>query len=53
MSDRTPAEQELGKKLILERISEAYGRMILLEGLFHADCHPGNLMVLPQARIGM
>ncbi|KAK9826706.1 hypothetical protein WJX74_011071 [Apatococcus lobatus] len=53
MSDRSVAEQELGKKLILERISEAYGRMILLEGLFHADCHPGNLMVLPEARIGL
>ncbi|KAK9867340.1 hypothetical protein WJX84_005086 [Apatococcus fuscideae] len=53
MADRPAAEQQLGKKLILERISEAYGRMILLEGLFHADCHPGNLMILPQARIGL
>lgn len=30
---------------ILARVSEAYGLMILGEGLFQADGHPGNILV--------
>jgi predicted unusual protein kinase regulating ubiquinone biosynthesis (AarF/ABC1/UbiB family) len=30
---------------ILSQLSEAYGRMILGEGLFQADGHPGNILV--------
>jgi predicted unusual protein kinase regulating ubiquinone biosynthesis (AarF/ABC1/UbiB family) len=35
------------------RVSEAYGRMILGEGLFQADGHPGNILVRPGGRIGL
>lgn len=31
---------------ILNRVTEAYGHMILLDGLFQADCHPGNIIVM-------
>ncbi|MEO0557678.1 MAG: AarF/UbiB family protein [Bacteroidota bacterium] len=31
------------------RILDAYGRMIFRDGLYHADPHPGNLLVRPDA----
>lgn len=31
--------------MVLRNVSEAYGRMILEEGLFQADGHPGNILV--------
>ena len=36
--------------LIMRRVSEAYGEMMLSEGLFQADAHPGNILVMPGAR---
>ena len=41
MFEKTQAAQ-----LILSRVCEAYGRMLLLQGLFQADCHPGNILVM-------
>ena len=32
---------------LAERILDAYGRMIFRDGLYHADPHPGNLLVRP------
>ena len=32
--------------MIMSHVSEAYGRMLLLDGLFQADGHPGNILVL-------
>ncbi|MBC13008.1 MAG: hypothetical protein CMM85_08580 [Rhodothermaceae bacterium] len=32
---------------LAERILEAYGGMIFRDGLYHADPHPGNLLVRP------
>ncbi|KAL0038379.1 hypothetical protein WJX77_004264 [Trebouxia sp. C0004] len=46
--ERTQAAQ-----LILSRICEAYGRMLLLQGLFQADCHPGNILVMKGGRIAI
>ena len=36
----------MGIQRILSRVSEAYGRMMLYEGLFQADGHPGNILVM-------
>jgi len=33
--------------------ADAYFKMILEDGFFHADPHPGNLFVMPDGRIGM
>ncbi len=33
----------------MQSLLEAYCEQILVEGFFHADPHPGNLMVLPPA----
>lgn len=32
---------------------DAYFKMILRDGLFHADPHPGNIFVMPDGRIGL
>ena len=39
--------------VIAERIAGAYGHQIMIDGLFQADPHPGNILVLPGARIGL
>ena len=40
-------QKRLAKRRVFSRIAEAYGRMMLLEGLFNADGHPGNILVMP------
>ncbi len=44
---------ELGfdRCLLSERFTEAMMKQILLEGLFHADPHPGNIFVQPGNRL--
>lgn len=46
-----PAPPLSGKETIA-LIVDVYLRDILLEGFFHADPHPGNLVVLPDKRLG-
>jgi predicted unusual protein kinase regulating ubiquinone biosynthesis (AarF/ABC1/UbiB family) len=36
---------------VAQLITEAYCEMLLVNGFFHADPHPGNLMVLPGPRL--
>jgi ABC1 atypical kinase-like domain len=38
---------------VLTRASEAYGRMILETGLFQADGHPGNILVMKGGKVGL
>jgi len=33
--------------------SSAYFKMVLQDGFFHADTHPGNIFVLPDGRLGL
>ncbi|GBU16601.1 MULTISPECIES: AarF/UbiB family protein [Methylobacterium] len=40
------------KKLLAQKGTDAFLRMALIEGAFHADPHPGNLLALPGNRIG-
>lgn len=40
-------------KLLAERGANAVLKMILLDGYFHADPHPGNVIYLPGNRIGL
>jgi cytochrome P450 len=39
--------------LVAERVGRVYGRMIFELGFFQGDPHPGNLLVLEDARIGL
>lgn len=43
----------IDRNAILENIAMAYGHMLLVDGLFHADPHPGNLIFLEDGRIGI
>ena len=47
------ATKRLAASRILSRVSEAYGRMMLLDGLFQADGHPGNILVMARGRVGL
>lgn len=38
---------------LARRITEAYGHQILVDGLFQADPHPGNFLLLPTGEIGL
>lgn len=43
---------DLDPDLVAERGAQAMLQMVLQDGLYHADPHPGNLLVLPENRIG-
>ncbi|HSH44375.1 MAG TPA: AarF/UbiB family protein [Longimicrobiales bacterium] len=45
------AAGELSFREIMETLTEIYLRMLLVEGVMHADPHPGNLLVDGQGRI--
>ncbi len=42
----SPSVQRKARQRILHRIADAYGEMIIGSGLFQADPHPGNIMVM-------
>jgi ubiquinone biosynthesis protein len=52
---RIPALRAAGHKLsdVGRRVGEIYGAMLFEYGFFHGDPHPGNLLVLPDGRIGL
>lgn len=41
----------LDRKLLAARGADAFLKMILIDGFFHADPHPGNVFYLPENRI--
>lgn len=43
----------LDPRLIAKRGAEVCWRMMLIDGFFHADPHPGNFLILPNNRIAM
>ena len=48
ISDRSALERAgIEPSSVMQTLLEAYCEQILVEGFFHADPHPGNLMVLP------
>ena len=38
---------------LADRIARIYRRMIFEHGFFHGDPHPGNLLVLPDGKVGL
>ena len=52
---RTDALVSAGHKLpeVARKIGALYGSMIFERDFFHGDPHPGNLLVLPDGRIGL
>lgn len=49
----SPRKRRIAKERILQRLCEAYGKMIFGNGLFQADGHPGNILVQKRAKIGL
>lgn len=41
------ASGDIALPTLLQTIVEVYAQMMLIDGLFHADPHPGNLLVAP------
>lgn len=46
------AAQGLDGRVLAQRGATAFLHMALVDGVFHADPHPGNLRALPQNRVG-
>ena len=44
---------KLDKKLLAARGVDAFLKMILIDGFFHADPHPGNVFYLPDNRLAI
>ncbi len=49
--DERVARGEVSPRELVETLIESYARMMLRDGVFHADPHPGNLLVDRQGRI--
>ena len=41
MKQLSQRQRSIGIRRLIKRVSEAYGRMLLYDGLFQADGHPG------------
>lgn len=48
---KTLEEKGLDPKVIAQRLAKSYFKQIFEYGFFHADPHPGNLLVLPNGHI--
>lgn len=46
-------EQGIRTRVVAERIASAIFQQILVDGVFHADPHPGNILVLPGEEIAL
>jgi predicted unusual protein kinase regulating ubiquinone biosynthesis (AarF/ABC1/UbiB family) len=49
--DAQVATHRLDPGLVVRRVMELYMQMMLVDGLFHADPHPGNLLVAPDGTL--
>ncbi|MEQ1693627.1 MAG: AarF/UbiB family protein, partial [Gemmatimonas sp.] len=49
--DARIADGSLSAQSLVETLIECYARMMLRDGVFHADPHPGNLLVDTEGRI--
>ncbi|MDZ4097175.1 MAG: AarF/UbiB family protein [Methylophilaceae bacterium] len=50
---QTAAQSGLDLKLLGERGANAVLKMVLIDGFFHADPHPGNVFYLPENRLAV
>jgi len=48
-----PAQRELELSRIPRRAAELYLEMIFSAGIYHADPHPGNVLILPDSTLGL
>ncbi|KAH8959178.1 hypothetical protein BDL97_06G066500 [Sphagnum fallax] len=51
--DPNGAMAKIAKRNILRDLSSAYGQMILRDGFFQADPHPGNVHIMKDGRVAL
>lgn len=51
-ANRAAGDARFDGRLLAQRGAHAFLHMVLRDGLFHADPHPGNLFALPGNRVG-
>ncbi|KAG9446405.1 hypothetical protein H6P81_012533 [Aristolochia fimbriata] len=44
---------QLAKQKILSSLTQAYGQMIFKSGFFHADPHPGNILICKNSEVAL
>jgi ubiquinone biosynthesis protein len=49
----TSGDAHFDRKLVARRLAEAYFDQVFEIGVFHADLHPGNILVDPPATVGL
>ncbi len=47
------ARQELDTRVIIDELFKGYLKQVLADGLFHADPHPGNVLVTPEGNLAL
>jgi ubiquinone biosynthesis protein len=47
------ARQDLQMGPLIDELFKAYLKQVLVDGLFHADPHPGNVFITPDGRIAL
>jgi ubiquinone biosynthesis protein len=52
-ADKVIAEQSLDRYALARALLESLLRQIVMDGVFHADPHPGNVLVLRDGRLGL
>ena len=50
---RRVARTEVGGAALADELFRAYLQQILVDGVFHADPHPGNVLLAPDHRLGL
>lgn len=53
LTESAPAEPRIDRRLVARRLADCYLKQIFELGLFHADPHPGNILVEPPANVGL
>src|SRR5690606_403514 len=46
-------DQGIDPKLLVERGLGMFLQMVFIDGLFHGDLHPGNVLAMPGTRVGI
>ncbi len=49
---RSRAKRLMGRRL-LRALTDSYGKMLLVDGYFHGDPHPGNIILMPDGRVSL
>ncbi len=47
------ARQDMEPRPLIDELFKAYLKQVLVDGLFHADPHPGNVFITPDGRLAL